>query len=92
MPQSRTRDPDAARFGAILQRLRLARGWTLTKLAQRSGMNRQYLSIVERGGNVPSLTTVLELAEVLEADAAEIIRELARARDPRKRQEPPPSE
>jgi hypothetical protein len=33
-----------------------------------------------REGNVPSLTTVLELTEVLGADMAEIMRQLAAAR------------
>ena len=80
MPRSRTRSADAERFGAILQRIREERGWTRRKLAMRSGMNPQYIAIVEQGGNVPSLTTILELTEVLGADVAEIMRELAAAR------------
>jgi transcriptional regulator with XRE-family HTH domain len=80
MTLPRQADPDAVRFGAILRRERLARGWTLRKLAQRSGMNAQYLGVVEAGGNVPSLATILEVAEVLGADAAEMIREVAVAR------------
>ena len=71
---------DAERFGAILARIRIERGWTRQKLATRSGMSPQYVAIVEQGGNVPSLTTVLELTEVLGADVAEIMRELAAAR------------
>jgi transcriptional regulator with XRE-family HTH domain len=59
---------DAVRFGAILRRIRVERGWTRQKLATRSGMTPQYLSILEQGGNVPSLSTVLELIEVLGAD------------------------
>ena len=62
-------------------RLRLARGWTRKKLAQRAGITPQYLAIVEQGGNVPSLTTVLELIEVLGADIAEVMRELMVARN-----------
>jgi transcriptional regulator with XRE-family HTH domain len=88
MPQSRTIDPDAARFGAILQRLRVQRGWTRRKLATRAGLSAQYIGILEFGGNVPSLTTVLELAEVLGADVGAIMRELAAARNPA----PPPTE
>ena len=80
MPRSRTSSPDAIRFGAILRRLREQRGWTRQKLATRAGMS-QYVSIVEQGGNIPSLTTVLELTEVLGADVAEIMRELAAARN-----------
>ena len=81
MPRTRTPSPDAVRFGAILRRLREQRGWTRRKLATRAGMTPQYVTIVEQGGNIPSLTTVLELTEVLGADVAEIMRELAAARN-----------
>jgi len=85
MTLSRRADPDAVVFGAILRRERQARGWTLRKLAQRAGMNAQYLGVVEAGGNVPSLSLILEVAEVLGADAGEMIREAAIARrTPRK--------
>ena len=48
-------------------------------------MNAQYLGVVEAGGNVPSLSLILEVAEVLGADAGEMIREAAIARrTPRK--------
>lgn len=80
MPRSRQPDPDAVRFGAILRRERLARGWTIVKLARRSGMHHQYLGVVEAGGNIPSLSTILEVCEVLGADAGAMIREVAEAR------------
>ncbi len=80
MPRSRSYNADAVRFGALLRQLRVQKGWTLRKLATRAGMNPTYVGIVEEGGNVPSLSTVLELTEVLGADVAEIMRELARAR------------
>lgn len=73
---------DAVRFGAIIKRLRLQRGWTIAKLAQRAGMHATYIGIVERGGNVPSLLTILELAEVLGADPGDVVREVAEARKP----------
>ena len=81
MPRTRAPDPDAIRFGAIVSRLRLTRGWTRKKLAQRAGLTPQYVSIVEQGGNVPSLTTVLELIEVLGGDIGEVMRELAAKRN-----------
>lgn len=80
MPRSRQPDPDAVRFGAILRRERIARGWTIVKLARRSGMHHQYLGVVEAGGNIPSLSTILEVCEVLGADAGAMIREVAEAR------------
>ena len=75
-------DPDAARFGAILKQLREQRGWTRQKLAKRAGMTPTYVGILEYGGNVPSLRTVLELIEVLGADIADVMRRLAAARNP----------
>jgi transcriptional regulator with XRE-family HTH domain len=72
--------PDAARFGAILKQLREQRGWTRQKLAKRSGMTPTYIGILEYGGNVPSLPTVLELIEVLGADIADVMTRLAAAR------------
>lgn len=81
MPRSRVISPDAVRFGAIVTRLRVARGWTRKKLSQRAGLTPQYVAIVEQGGNIPSLTTVLELLEVLGADIAEVMRELMTARN-----------
>ena len=72
--------PDAARFGALLKQLREQRGWTRQKLAQRAGMTPTYIGILEYGGNIPSLPTVLELIEVLGADIADVMRRLAAAR------------
>lgn len=74
---------EAALLGRIVRRLRLQRGWTAARLAQRSGLTVQYLRIVERGQNLPSLSTILELADVLGADPGEIVREVAAARYPR---------
>jgi transcriptional regulator with XRE-family HTH domain len=68
---------EAVRFGAILRRIRLEKGWTIRKLAQRSGMNPAYLGIVESGGNLPSLTAIIELCEVLGVDVGDVVREVA---------------
>jgi transcriptional regulator with XRE-family HTH domain len=81
MPRSRVVSPDAVRFGEIIRELREERGWTRKKLALRSGLTPQYIAIVETGGNVPSLVTVLELTEVLGADVGEVMRRLAVARN-----------
>lgn len=82
MPPSKRVDPDAARFGAIIQQLRLARGWTLAKFAQRSGMNATYLGVLERGGNMPSLQTIFELADIFNVEASELVRRVEQARRP----------
>lgn len=87
MPKSQRVDPDAVRFGAIIRRLRLDRGWTLVKFAQRSGMNATYLGVLEKGGNMPSLQTILELADVFNVEAAEMVRQVEQARKPAARRE-----
>ena len=77
MPPARRISRYAVRFGKIIQRLRNQRGRTLAKLAQRSGMNPQYLGHLERADNSPSLETVIELVDVLGADIGAIMREVA---------------
>jgi transcriptional regulator with XRE-family HTH domain len=89
---------DAERFGAIVKQLREQRGWTKQKLAQRAGITPTYMGILEYGGNVPTLPTILELMEVLGADIGDVMRRLAAARVsappvlPRKRRPPKRSE
>lgn len=80
MPKASHTEGDAIHVGGIIKRLREQRGWTLIKLAQRSGMNPTYLGVLEKGGNMPSIRTLLELAEVLGVSAADIIAELEKAR------------
>ena len=80
MPKSTTVNRDAVAFGAVVRRLRIERGWTLTKLAQRAGMNPTYLGVLEKGGNLPSLTTIFELAEVFNVSAGDIVREVEELR------------
>ena len=71
---------DAARFGMILKRLRVTRGWLIITAARRCGMNPNYLGALEKGGNMPSLETLLEIAEVYGVSAADIVREVEDAR------------
>ena len=80
VPKLRFSHPDAVRFGAILRRLRLARGWTLIIAAQRCGMNPNYLGALEKGGNMPSVDTLLEMADVYGVNASDIVREVEEAR------------
>jgi len=84
VPRSRVISAEAVRFGAIVKGLRVERNWTRKKLATRAGLTPQYIAIVEEGGNVPSLTTVLELIEVLQGDIEDVMRKLANARNPPK--------
>lgn len=76
MPILGFKHPDAAAFGAIFRRLRTQRGWTIRVAAQRCGMNPNYLGSLEKGGNMPSVDTLLEIADVYGVSAADIVREV----------------
>ncbi|HEX3583684.1 MAG TPA: helix-turn-helix transcriptional regulator [Thermoanaerobaculia bacterium] len=75
------RDADAICFGLILKRHRVQRGWTLQQLGRASGLTPTFLGVMERGGNSPSLQTLLRLAEVFQIDATEIVREIVQNRE-----------
>lgn len=80
MPRSQVPNADAIQFGAIIKRLRNQRGWTLADLARASSMNATYLGVIERGENLPSLTSLFRLSNVFGIPAAEIICEMEGAR------------
>lgn len=74
------RTSEAVTFGAMIRRLRTDRGLTQEKLAELADLNVSYIGFLERGENVPTLTIVLDLAEALEVDAGDLVREIARKR------------
>jgi transcriptional regulator with XRE-family HTH domain len=76
MPRRQGMDRDAARFGAIIRRLRLAKGWTLIQFGRKADMNPTYLGFLERGENTPSLTCILHLAKVLDVEVWTIVAEI----------------
>jgi len=62
-PQSLVNEQLSA-FGANLKQHRLAKGWTLDDLAQRSGLSKPFLSRLESGGRKASIAAVLTLSEI----------------------------
>jgi transcriptional regulator with XRE-family HTH domain len=80
VPRRKSKDPDARKFGAIIRRLREQRGWTQDELAERAGMNGSYVGFIERGENVPTLSVILLLAQTLQVDAGDLVREVANGR------------
>jgi transcriptional regulator with XRE-family HTH domain len=51
---------------------RLSLGLTVQDVAGAAGLNRQWLTVLERGGAYPRWRTALALAEVLDCDPLEI--------------------
>ena len=77
---------DAVRFGRIIQRLRMAEGWTIAEFARRSGFNKNHLRTLELGQNMPSIQMLFALADLFRVEAADLVREVELQRRGRKAQ------
>ncbi|HEX7153578.1 MAG TPA: helix-turn-helix transcriptional regulator [Thermoanaerobaculia bacterium] len=65
--------PEAELFGARLRELREGRGESQRSLAALTGITYAYISEMERGLKVPSLTTIIRLAVALECEVVELV-------------------
>ena len=62
-----------ARVARNLRRLRAERGLTQEEVAQRAGLNRNYVGMIEREENAPTVDILERLAEVLQVDAIALL-------------------
>jgi len=65
---------EAAIFGERLRELRERRELSLRSLADVAGMSYSYISDMERGLRVPSLTSIIRLAVALECKVTDLVR------------------
>ncbi len=65
-------------FGRALRRLRLAAGITQEQLGLESGVQRNFISLIETGQNQPTVTTIFKLAKALGMKASELVEEAER--------------
>jgi len=65
-------------FGILLKRKRKEKGLSQQRLADKSGLDRTFISLMERGLKTPSLTTIFKLSSTLEIEASTLIQELER--------------
>jgi predicted transcriptional regulator len=61
--------------GRNVRKLRIAAGLTQEQYAERSGFSQQYISDLERGRRNPTVLSLFELAQPLDASPAALIRE-----------------
>jgi len=61
-------------FAANLRRYRHARGLSQEELAHEAGVNRTYMSKLEKGGSYVGLEIIGKLAAVLEISPADLLR------------------
>jgi transcriptional regulator with XRE-family HTH domain len=55
-----------------LRRLRQKRGLSQEELADRAGLNRNYVGMIEREENAPTVDALEQLAKALDINAAEL--------------------
>jgi transcriptional regulator with XRE-family HTH domain len=60
-------------FGAVLRECRKEKGISQEQLAEAAGLDRSFISLVERGIQSPNLVVLLKIAEVLNVRAADLI-------------------
>jgi transcriptional regulator with XRE-family HTH domain len=60
-------------FGQVLRTLRLERGLSQEALALEAGIQRNYVSLIERGKNQPTITIIFKLASALEMKPSQVV-------------------
>ena len=81
MPNRRLTESERSQlslFARNLRRFRQAKGVSQRALADEAGIDRTYVSALERGVYSASITTIDKLAEVLEVEPAEFLRRPSR--------------
>lgn len=64
--------PQAA-FGQVLRKHRLAAGLSQEELGLESGVQRNFISLIETGQNQPTITTLFRLAKALDIKASSLV-------------------
>jgi transcriptional regulator with XRE-family HTH domain len=68
---------DIARiFGEVIRQLRRERGLSQEEFGFECELHRTYISLLERGKRIPSLTTIIQLARALNVLPSEIVRQV----------------
>ena len=75
-PSSVRVDILAQQFGNVIRRCREAAGLSQEDLAERAGLHRTYISMLERGLRMPSILVVKQLARALATTMASILDEV----------------
>jgi transcriptional regulator with XRE-family HTH domain len=73
VPRRAKRSREGVKFGATIRRLRAERGYSQEALAERAKLNADFLGFIERGDNLPTLATILQLARALEVKPSELM-------------------
>jgi transcriptional regulator with XRE-family HTH domain len=76
--------PEGVIFGKRLRELRIARDLSQYALADLCGSHKPFISELERGVKVPSLTMILRLAEALDCRVYDLVKDFEQSARPRR--------
>ena len=65
-------------LGRVLRSQRIQKGLSQEELAHRVGLDRTYISLLERGLRQPTLGTLVKLSQALEIQPEDFVAELGR--------------
>jgi transcriptional regulator with XRE-family HTH domain len=60
-------------FGNVLQTIRLKKGLSQERLALDCGLDRTFISMLERGLRQPSLTTIVKISDTLQIKPSKLL-------------------
>lgn len=63
-------------FGIVLRAYRKQKGISQENLALKCGLDRTYISLLERGLRQPTISTLFKIADVLEIAPSQLIQEI----------------
>jgi transcriptional regulator with XRE-family HTH domain len=72
--------PLQRQFGAVLRRLREAAGVSQEALAERAGLHRNYVGLLERGQRMPSILVAQQLAGALGISLSTLLKKVENER------------
>lgn len=65
------------RLSLLIRELRLERAWSQETLAEKAGLHRNFISLIERGKNQPSVDSLFQIAEAFDIAAAEMVERIS---------------
>lgn len=68
-------------FGAVLRKQRLASGLSQEQLGLESGVQRNFISLIETGQNQPTMTTLFKLSKALNMKPSKLVAEVEKLVD-----------
>jgi len=72
---------DVNAFGVVLQNIRKIAGLSQEQLALESGLDRSFISLLERGRRQPTLKTILQLLDTMNVRITDFAQQLEDARN-----------